>query len=69
MIVGYARTSTIEQVAGLEAQLKELQSIGCNKIYQEQISSIAERSQLKAAMDFVREGDVLVLINYFRADG
>ena len=61
MIVGYARTSTIEQVAGLEAQLKELQSIGCNKIYQEQISSIAERSQLKAAMDFVREGDVLVV--------
>lgn len=61
MIVGYARTSTIEQVADLEAQLKELQSIGCDKIYQEQISSIAERSQLKAAMDFVREGDVLVV--------
>jgi len=61
MIVGYARTSTIEQIASLEAQLKELQSIGCDKIYQEQISSIAERSQLKAAMDFVREGDVLVV--------
>jgi len=61
MIVGYARTSTIEQIAGLEAQLKELQSIGCSKIYQEQISSIAERSQLKAAIDFVREGDVLVV--------
>ena len=61
MIVGYARTSTIEQIAGLEAQLKALQSIGCDKIYQEQISSIAERSQLKAAMDFVREGDVLVV--------
>ena len=61
MIVGYARTSTIEQVAGLETQLRELQSIGCDKIYQEQISSIAERNQLKAAIDFVREGDVLVV--------
>lgn len=61
MIVGYARTSTTEQIAGLEAQLKELQSIGCSKIYQEQISSIAERNQLKAAIDFVREGDILVV--------
>jgi DNA invertase Pin-like site-specific DNA recombinase len=61
MIVGYARTSTIEQIAGLEAQLKELRSVGCDKIYQEQISSIAKRCQLKAAMDFVREGDILVV--------
>ncbi len=61
MIVGYARTSTIEQTAGLEAQIKELQAAGCNKIYQEQISSVAEREQLNAAIDFVREGDVLVV--------
>jgi len=61
MIVGYARTSTIDQIAGLEAQLKELQSAGCDRIYKEQVSSVAERCQLKAALDFVREGDVLVV--------
>jgi hypothetical protein len=39
MIVGYARTSTIEQVAGFEAQVKELKAVGCEKIFREQVSS------------------------------
>jgi len=59
MIVGYARTSTVEQVAGFEAQVRELQSIGAKKIFREQISSVASRAQLEAAIDFCREGDVL----------
>ena len=33
MIVGYARTSTVEQVAGFEAQVRELQSFGLKKIF------------------------------------
>ena len=57
MIVGYARTSTSSQVAGLEAQERELQEVGCGKIFREQVSSVAERQQLKAALDYVREGD------------
>ncbi len=61
MIVGYARTSTTDQVAGLEAQLRDLKSAGCEKVYQEQISSVASRMQLQAAIEFVREGDVLVV--------
>jgi DNA invertase Pin-like site-specific DNA recombinase len=61
MIVGYARTSTVEQVAGFEAQVRELQSIGAKKIFSEQISSVASRSQLEAAIDFCREGDTLVV--------
>lgn len=60
MIVGYARTSTIEQVAGLEAQLKALEAAQCEKIFREQVSSVARRAQLQAALEFVREGDVLV---------
>lgn len=60
MIVGYARTSTIEQVAGLEAQLKALEAAQCEKIFREQVSSVALRAQLQAALEFVREGDVLV---------
>lgn len=61
MIVGYARTSTIEQVAGLEGQIKSLFSSGCEKIFKEQVSSISERDELKKALDFVREGDVFVV--------
>ena len=61
MIVGYARTSTVGQIAGFEAQLKELQAAGCEKIFREQVSSVAVRAQLQAALEFVREGDVLVV--------
>src|SRR6202790_1851 len=61
MNVGYARTSTVEQKAGFEAQLKELTAAGCEKIFKEQVSSVAERSQLQAAMEFVREGDTFVV--------
>jgi len=61
MHIGYARTSTVDQVAGFEAQLKELKAIGCEKIFQEQVSSVAERLQLQAAIEFAREGDVLAV--------
>ena len=57
MIVGYARTSSLAQVAGLEAQERELRAAGCDKIFREQVSSVAERQQLEAALDYVREGD------------
>ena len=61
MIIGYARTSTVDQMAGFESQITELRSIGCEKIFQEQVSSVGNRVQLDAALEFVREGDVLVV--------
>jgi DNA invertase Pin-like site-specific DNA recombinase len=61
MIVGYCRTSTVEQTAGFEAQLKELNAAGCEKVYKEQVSSVAERAQLQAALEFVREGDTFTV--------
>jgi DNA invertase Pin-like site-specific DNA recombinase len=61
MKVGYARSSTLEQIAGYEAQLKELDAAGCEKTFKEQVSSVAEREQLAAALDFIREGDTLVV--------
>lgn len=61
MIVGYARTSTTEQDAGLEAQQRDLSASGCTKIFAEMVSSVGERRQLNAALDFVREGDTLVV--------
>lgn len=41
-IVGYARTSTTEQVAGFEAQLETLSREGCTKVFQEQVLSGVE---------------------------
>src|SRR6202162_2339498 len=61
MIVGYARTSTAGQIAGLEAQERELRATGCDKIFREQVSSVAERQQLEAALDYVREGDTFAV--------
>lgn len=61
MLIGYARTSTVEQKAGFEAQLRELRHAACEKIFQEQVSSVQERGQLKAALEFIREGDTLVV--------
>lgn len=61
MIIGYARTSTVEQIAGLESQITELQKIGCEKIFQEQVSSVGNRIQLDTALEFVREGDIFIV--------
>jgi DNA invertase Pin-like site-specific DNA recombinase len=61
MLVGYARTSTAGQVAGFEAQQRDLDAIGVDKIFSEQVSSVAERAQLTACLDFIREGDTLVV--------
>lgn len=59
--VGYARTSTVEQEAGLEAQQRDLASHGCTKIFSERVSSVAQRAELGRALDYLREGDVLVV--------
>jgi DNA invertase Pin-like site-specific DNA recombinase len=61
MLIGYARTSTRDQAAGLDAQRRDLEAAGCEEITIEQVSSVAERPQLEAMMTFVRKGDVVVV--------
>ena len=61
MLIGYARTSTLEQKAGLDAQMAELKAAGCEKVFQEQTSSVGKRNALATALEFVREGDTLVV--------
>ena len=62
MIIGYARTSTVEQVAGLEAQERDLRAVGVDEVFTEQISSVdATRPALAAAIDFARDGDVFAV--------
>jgi DNA invertase Pin-like site-specific DNA recombinase len=59
--IGYGRTSTLEQRAGLDAQLRDLTAAGCEKIFVEQVSAVGRRPQLDAALEFIREGDTLVV--------
>ena len=66
MLIGYARTSTFDQKAGLDGQIQQLSATGCTKVFSEQVSSVAEREQLNLALDFAREGDVLVIVRLDR---
>ncbi len=62
MIIGYARTSTIDQIAGFEAQLRELEDVKCEKVFREQVSSIAVRAQLEAALEILRFFSLIYLL-------
>ena len=61
MKIGYARTSTTEQVAGLDAQKKELEAAGCKEVFFEQVSSVQKRNELDKLLRFIRKGDALVV--------
>ena len=60
MFVGYARVSTQDQ--NPELQLDALREAGCEKLFEEKASGArADRPQLQAAIDYMREGDTLVV--------
>jgi hypothetical protein len=60
MHVGYVRVSKRDQ--NPELQRRELKAAGCERIFEESISSREEdRPQLRAALVYCREGDVLVV--------
>lgn len=62
MLVGYARTSTADQTAGLADQVAELSRLGCERVFEEHGSGVdSERPKLREAIEFVRPGDVLVV--------
>ena len=63
MLIGYARTSTLDQTAGLDAQERDLQAAGCGRLFVEQVSSVdmPNRAKLAEALDYVRDGDTLVI--------
>ena len=70
-IYGYARTSTVEQVAGLADQIAKLKSSGCTQqtVYQEQISSVKmeDRVEFVKVLAALKTGDVLVFSSLSRA--
>lgn len=56
--IGYARISSADQ--NLSRQLEQLK--GCEKIFQEAASGASkERPQLQALLEYVREGDIVVV--------
>ena len=58
--IGYARVSTLEQ--NTASQEQQLQAEGCTKIYIDYLSGKTDkREQLQAMLDFIREGDTLVI--------
>jgi DNA invertase Pin-like site-specific DNA recombinase len=60
MKIGYARVSTQDQ--DLTLQLDALTKEGCEKIFQEKASGgQRERPELKAALSYMREGDILIV--------
>jgi len=58
--VGYARVSTVDQDPAL--QLDALASAGCTKVFEDRASGArADRVGLQSALDYVRDGDVLIV--------
>ena len=62
MLIGYARTSTLGAGGRISRPNGSPQEAGCERVFAEQISSLADRIvQLQDALDYIREGDVLVV--------
>ena len=59
MLFGYARVSTQDQ--SLILQLDDLKKAGCQRIFQEKVSSAKERPQLQKLLEVLREGDMIIV--------
>ena len=65
MVVGYARVSTVEQ--NIERQEVALQELGCERIYIDKLTGATlDRPEFNKMMDFVRDGDTLIVSEYNR---
>ena len=65
MVVGYARVSTSDQ--NLDVQLAELKAHGCERIFTDKATGTnTARVGLSDMLEFVREGDTLVVVRLDR---
>ena len=65
MVVAYVRVSTVEQNEA--RQVEELKKHGIEKWYMEKVSGKdTKREQLQLMLDFVREGDIIYVMDFSR---
>lgn len=65
MLVGYARVSTVTQ--NEDRQMEALKKYGCEKIFLDKLSGKdTKRPELQKMMDFVREGDTVIVTEFSR---
>ena len=65
MVVGYCRVSTLEQ--SIDRQYQTMEKYGVEKIFEEKISGKnVDRPKLKELLEFVREGDCVVVHDFSR---
>ena len=66
-LIGYARVSTKEDCQVLDRQLDALKGAKCDRVFEDRISGAAtERPGLAACLDYVRSGDVLIVLDLDR---
>ena len=66
-LVGYARVSTAEGRQVLDRQLDALNTAGCERLFEDHASGAApDRPNLAACLDYLRRGDVLVVLDLDR---
>jgi DNA invertase Pin-like site-specific DNA recombinase len=66
-LVGYARVSTREERQVFDRQLDALKAAGCERIFDDRGSGAsADRPGLRACLDYLRKGDVLVVLDLDR---
>lgn len=65
MIIGYVRVSTVEQNEA--RQLLTMEKYGAEKVFSEKVSAKdTNRPKLKELLDFIREGDTVVIHDFSR---
>jgi len=65
--IGYARVSTREGHQVFDRQVDALRAVGCERVYDDRGSGAsADRPGLRACLDYLRSGDVLVVLDLDR---
>ena len=66
-LVGYARVSTTEGRQVLDRQLDALNAAGCERVFEDHASgATSDRPNLTACLDYLRRGDVLLVLDLDR---
>ena len=64
MKLGYARVSTLDQ--NLRLQIDALTKLGCDKIFEEKVSTRKVRQSFNEMIEYAREGDTIICLNMTR---